>query len=526
MIQAARNPPVAGRFSWIAYLEKAAMRLLDFPLGLMGLTACLVLGMPGLTAARPIETAVLDDLMQDALKVWKVPGVAVAIVYQDRIVYCKGFGVRQVGKPARVTPDTVFPLASCTKMFTTTAMAMLVDEGKMHWDDPVRKHVPFFRLADPLADAGVTLRDLVCHRTGLNGHDLVWYHSGRSQEDIIRRAGRLQLSQPFRTTFQYQSIMVMAAGYAVGKASGQPWEAFVRQRLFGPLGMARSSCTTTVALRDPNHASGHRRNRHGNVEAVPWYPQTVPDPSGSINASARDLTRWLQFQLKGGTYQGKRLVSAKNLEETHRPHTVMRLEGSLRAMQPLTVQMSYGLGWVVQDYRGHRLLSHGGAIDGFRAHITLAPDDRLGIVLVNNLQGTWMNLALSNSIIDVVLGLEPRDWNTVIGDAAHMDEAADREARRRREQSRRQGTKPSLPLTAYAGSYDDPAYGTARIWLDRGQLRWKWSGFGGTLGHFHYDTFTAPQDLLGDPLMVFRLGKEGEVKGMRFLDREFVRKKR
>jgi hypothetical protein len=218
------------------------------------------------------------------------------------------------------------------------------------------------------------------------------------------------------------------------------------------------------------------------------------------------------------------LVSARNLDETHQPQTIMHLQGSALAMQPFTVQSSYGMAWVIQDYQGHRLVSHGGAIDGFRAHITLAPDDRVGIVLLNNLQGTWMNLAISNMILDRILGLEARDWNTIIGEAVKIDEAAARKARRLRAQSRRHGTKPSRGLKAYAGRYENPAYGRARIWLEKGKLRWQWSGFHGALTHFHYDIFAAEEEFLGDPLMVFRFNADGEVGGMRFLEQDFSRK--
>jgi CubicO group peptidase (beta-lactamase class C family) len=485
-----------------------------------------VLAGPVTAWAKPVETAAIDEIVQDALKAWNVPGAAVAVVYRDQVVYCKGFGVKELGGRKPVTPDTIFPLASCTKAFTTTAMAMLVDEGKMDWDDPVRKHVGFFRLADPVADAAVTLRDLVSHRTGLSGHDLLWYRSRWSQEEIIRRIGHVKLSRPFRTGYQYQSIMVMAAGRAVAEAAKCPWHEFVRKRIFDPLGMQRSSFTTTAALADPDHAGGHRKNKGGKIEVVPWYPMTTPDPAGSINASARDLARWVQFQLGDGTFKGKRLVSARNLEETHTAHTIMRLDAGARAMQPYTVQMCYGMGWVIQDYRGHRLVSHGGAIDGFRAHLTLAPDDRLGIVLLNNLQGTQMNLAISNSILDQVLGLEARDWNTILGDAVKKEEAAGKAARLLREQGRRRGTKPSRELAAYAGLYEDPAYGTARVTLAEGKLEWHWSSFHGPLEHFHYDTFTARHEFLGDPLVTFRLGADGRVAGMRFLDVDFRRVKK
>jgi CubicO group peptidase (beta-lactamase class C family) len=474
--------------------------------------------------AQALDKTAIDRILTDALEAWKVPGASLAVVYRGQ-VYVKGYGVKQLGNPRRVTPDTLFPLASCTKAFTTTAMAMLVDEGKMAWDDPVRKHLPAFRLSDPLANAQVTLRDLVSHRTGLAGHDLLWYRSPWSQEEIIRRAGRLPLSKPFRSGYQYQSIMVMAAGQAVARAAGCPWQEYVQKRVFDPLGMKGACFTTTAALKAPDHASPHRQNKQGKVEVIPWFPMAVPDPAGSINAGARDLSRWLQFQLSDGTFGSKRLVSAENLEETHQAQTIMRLDPAARAMQPHTVQMCYGMGWVIQDYRGQQLVSHGGAIDGFRAHITLAPQARLGIVLLNNLEGTQMNLAVSNNLVDLILDLKTQDWNTDLAAAVEKEKAAHAAAVRRWLAKRRPGTKPSMPLARYAGTYEDPAYGTVRIANTKGALLWEWSTFRGPLEHFHYDTFTAQQDFLGNPPVVFTINAAGQVSGLRFLNVDFKRAK-
>jgi CubicO group peptidase (beta-lactamase class C family) len=471
------------------------------------------------------ETTAIDTIVRDALKAWNVPGVALAVVYQGKVFYLKGYGLRELGGNNPITARTIFPLASCSKAFTTTALAMLVEDGKLSWDDPVRKHVPFFRLADPLADANVTVRDLVSMRTGVAGHDLLWYRSRWSQEEIIRRIGRVRPARSFRSGYQYQSIMVMAAGLAVGAASGSSWQGFVDKRIFRPLGLQDASFTTTVALKTPDHASGHRKNRLGKVEVAPWYPQLVPDPAGSINASAADLGNWLLFHLSDGVWRGKQLVSRTALAETHSPQTIMRLEGRGKAFQPFTHQMSYGMGWVVQDYRGHHLVSHGGAIDGFRAHLTLVPDAGLGIALVNNLEGTQMNLAISNSLVDLFLDLGPQDWNGRFLDVVAREEAAKKEAIRQRQAMRRQGTKPSLSLRAYAGSYENPAYGTAHIELKDDALTWTWSSFHGPLEHFHYDTFTAKHEFLGDPFVVFRIDASGNVAAIRFLDMDFKKVK-
>jgi CubicO group peptidase (beta-lactamase class C family) len=489
----------------------------------LSVVVLLTVSAPG--PAQALDTQAVDRLVGDALKDWEVPGAAIAVVHGNR-VYLKGYGVRRLGGREPVTPETVFPLASCTKAFTTTALAMLVDEGKLRWDDPVRKHVPYFRLADPLADANVTLRDLVTHRTGVGSHDLLWYRSPLSDEELVRRVAYLKPSASFRSAFQYQTIMFLAAGQAVAHASGQSWDQFVQERIFDPLGMKGASFTTVAALAAPDHATPHHRNRQGQVEAIEWYPFTHPNAAGSINASAADLGRWVRFQLEEGAFHGRRLVSAASLGETHAPQMIIRMEGMPKVENPETHQLTYGMGWVLQDYRGKHLLAHAGIIDGFRTHITLLPDEQIGIVILSNLHATRLNLAVSNSLVDLLLGLPRRDWTRFYQDIERQKEALARQRLQQREARRHKGTKPSRELAAYMGTYADPAYGAGRVRLQDGTLVWEWSSFRSRLEHFHFDTFTARNDLLDDPEVQFTLGPDGEVASLRAIGVEFKRVKK
>jgi CubicO group peptidase (beta-lactamase class C family) len=484
--------------------------------------------------AQEVDAAPVDAIVEDALRFWNVPGVAVGIVRDEDVVYLKGHGVKEVGKRDPVTPDTIFPLASCTKAFTTTALAVLVDEGKMKWDDPVRKQVDFFHLSDPSADALVTLRDLVTHRTGVGPHELLWYRAPWSQEETIRRIGKVKLEYPFRSGFRYQTTMFTAAGWAVGTASGacqrprtgvitdparplSGWADFVQTRILDPLDMKNTSLTTTKALASADHASPHRLNSAGQLEVIPWYRIDKPEPAGSANSCARDLCQWIRLHLGDGMFAGKRLVSAKNLQETHTPQNIIRLEGNVRDMNPDTLKISYGMGWVIQDYRGQLLVSHAGTIDGFRAHITLIPKARTGIVLLNNLDKTQMNLAVSNNLVDLLLGLSKKDWNSYLAEQVRKEVAAARARQKEREKARRPDSKPSLPLSAYEGSYEDPAYGAAIISLQNHSLLWKWSTFTCALEHFADDTFTIDSDLLGHPRVQFIVGS-GKVRTMKVMD--------
>jgi CubicO group peptidase (beta-lactamase class C family) len=479
----------------------------------------------GKRAARPtVDARALAAVVQQALRAWNVPGVAVAVVRGDEVVYLKGHGVREVGKKGPVTPDTLFPIASCTKAFTTTAVAILVDEGKMGWDDPVRKHLPWFHLGDALADREVRLRDLMCHRTGLAGHNLLWYRSSWSPEEVVRRSGKLPLDRPFRTAFQYNSPMFTAAGLAVAAAADTPWDEFIHKRLFEPLGMTGAVCTTTAALKSADLASPHVLGRSGRPEGMERYVMRVPDPAGSVHASARDLARWLRFQMGDGTAGKRRLVSAAALAETHKPHVVIRSRPAERELFPDTVQIGYGLGWVIYDHRGRRLVSHGGAIDGFRAHFTLVPEEKLALVLLCNLHDTHMNLALSNSLLDVLLGLPKKDWNALHQAVLVRAARAGAERERAALAKRHHGTRPSREPAAYAGEYEHPAYGTVKVTVGGGALGWRWNDCRATLEHFHYDTFTLAAEPVGPARVTFALGASGAVERMRVggqLDVEF-----
>jgi hypothetical protein len=280
----------------------------------------------------------------------------------------------------------------------------------------------------------------------------------------------------------------------------------------------------------PDLASPHRKDAAGQARVIPWYPNDVPDPAGSVNSTARDLANWVRFHLNSGTFAGKRLVSASSLEETHTPQIALRVEGSARSMNPETLQMSYGMGWLIYDYRGRLIVTHAGLIDGFRAQVLLAPREKLGIAMLCNLDQTLMNVALGNNLLDLLLGLDKKDWNRIEGDVARSGREANAARAQEREEKRQRGTKPSREPFAYAGAYEEPAYGAATVKQEKGALVWQWSTFRGPLEHYHYDTFTLRDDVLGNPPVTFTLGADGEVAAMHVggpLDVEFkkVRKK-
>ncbi len=466
----------------------------------------------------------LDALVETARKSWDVPGVALALVSSEKTLHLKGFGLRQFGRTEPVTPDTTFPLASCTKAFTTTLGAMLIDDGKLKWDDPVRKHLADFHLSDPAADALVSLRDLASHRTGVAAHDMLWYRSPFTQSDLVKRVGKLPLSKPFRQDMQYQSVMYLALGQAIEKAGGDRWENLVAERILKPLDMKATTLTTLAASKAKDLASGHRMNSEGKLVVVPWYEQTVPNPAGSIHTNARDLVPWLQLQINGGKHSQRQLVSESALAETHEPQTIIPLRGEAKKLQPDSQLMSYGLAWVVQDYRGELVVQHAGLIDGFRVHVTLLPKRGYAFAILANRQATRMNLALSNSVVDLLLGLPAKDWNGHFGDLIEEEQLAKKLQARREDLARRPTVLPEIPLEQLAGKYEEPAYGSSSISFDKDHLVWEWGPWKLPLKHYGGNVFQvqADNELLHRAFLIFDVS-EGGSTAYRLLGLNFKR---
>jgi CubicO group peptidase (beta-lactamase class C family) len=472
-----------------------------------------------------VEQAEIDRIVQEALEFWGIPGASVAIV-QDDAVACSGHGVKDLRTGEAVTPQTLFAIASVTKAFTTCALAMLVDEGKLGWDDPVRKHLEWFRLSDPLADANVTVRDLVTHRTGLSRHDMFWYKSPWTREEIVRKCGLVELTKPFRSYYQYNNNMFVAAGLVIQAIAGKPWEEFIRERIFAPLGMATADCTSTIARNAPDHATPHRKRGDQPLAPIEWLEFDSEGPGGTINACAAEMAAWVRLQLGTGEVEGRRLVSAEQLLETRTPQMVIRAEPAEKAVLDLseTTQQTYGMGWTIWDYRGHGAHSHGGAIDGFRSTLALVPRHNLGVVVLVNGAPTNGFTAIRNAVLDRLLGLEPRDWNTLLKPSFDKALADEKEKEHTRAAKRQTDTRPSHPAASYAGDFVNAAYGTAQVAVTGTDLTLAWSRFTLPLLHWHHDTFLLKDEDAGvDELVRFSLDADGNVAELELLAQKFKR---
>jgi CubicO group peptidase (beta-lactamase class C family) len=487
--------------------------------------------------AADFDPKVIDDVVEKSLKEFNAPGAAVVIVKDGEVIYLKGFGVRESGKPDKVTPDTVFAIASCTKAFTATALAMLVDEGKLKWDDKVRDHLDYFRLSDELADREVTLRDLLSHRTGMPRHDLLWSALANDSGDVIRRWGKGTPSTSFRSKWEYANVPFTTAGVIAGKHAKTDWAGVIQSRIFKPLGMSKSSCTSKDGQTQADHATPHYFALNKSVSQVDWDNIDHAGGAGCINSSARDMAAWLQFQLAGGKFDGKRLLTERALKETHTSQMLLIPEGPFAVYLPpkVTRFASYGLGWFVHDYRGVNCISHGGTLTGFRAQCMLVPEKKIGVFVLCNLRPSLVCETVCKTALDALLDLPKEDWL-----AFHKAQMAVLDfnivaGAKKRESSRKPDTKPSLALANYAGGYEERAYGRAEVVFENDKLAIRWGKLTFRLEHYHYDTFTAiPVEPKADVVsfdrstfdVQFRLGTNGEVEGIRFLEQEFKRAKK
>lgn len=490
------------------------------------------------TPRRQTESE-LDAFITKGMAQWKIPGLSIAIVRGDSVVYAKGFGVRTIGETGRVDADTRFGIMSTTKAMTALAVAMLVDSGKFAWDDPVTKHLPWFALSDPYVTRELTVRDLLRHNAGLGNADLLWVRGDLDARQILERVRVLPMAYSLRDGFVYQNVMYQVAGEVVAAASGMPWERFVETRIMAPLGMTRSNATLeamlaqTRASNDQNISAAHW-DFDGDVRRIHELPVDPVPAAGSAWMSANDAARWLRFLLDSGRVNGRRLVSEKNFRELFKPQAFVP-PGEFYPTAALTKPhwTTYALGWFQQDYRGRYVAMHTGSIDGRTAIIGLMPDERLGVMIFGNLDHAEFRHALMWRVFDAYTGAPMRDWSTELLALYGARADAGKKAVAAREAARISGTSPSRPLAEYAGTYVHPVYGDIVVTFADGGLALRFGSLPdnrGVLEHWHHDTFSAR---LGDgrggrTMFTFRLDAAGKVAALRFedaADLEFVAKR-
>lgn len=460
-----------------------------------------------------------DQFVKDTMEKWQVPGVAIGIVKDDEVIYAEGFGYRDVENELPVTPETIFAIGSSTKSFTATSAGIMVDDGKLDWTTPIRKWIPEFELQDTFASERMTLTDLLCHRSGLPRHDFMWIGTPFTRKEILARLKYLEPSKDFRTLWQYQNLMYLTAGYLAGVANETSWEDLIRERIFKPLGMNNSNLSVTDTQKTDNYALPYavRDQKIGERKLIDFRNIDNIGPAGSINSNVLDMAKWLIMNLQGGKYKNQQVVSEATLKEIHSAQMPLVTEAMLMPpfeTHPEIGQASYGFGWLIQNYRGHRWLHHGGNIDGFNAMISLLPNENYGVVILSNLSGA-ITLPILGTVLDRLLGLEPLDWNKIWLDfrdeqlkgADAGDEAL--------EKARVADTQPSHALDAYVGEYEHPAYGMFTVELRDGSLVSTYNSMEFQMKHYHYDMFLAKMETFGFTLpLTFSIGGDGSINSV------------
>jgi CubicO group peptidase (beta-lactamase class C family) len=443
----------------------------------------------------------LKDFVEKTLALWHVPGIAIAIVKDGQEILSAGYGLRHVNNCLPVTPETLFPIASCTKAFTSLSLGLLVDAGKLDLDTPVKHYLPTFKMWDTFATDRLTPRDLLCHRSGLPGHDMMWYASNFDRREIFERLRYLEPTCDVRCTFQYQNLMYSVAGILVEEITGTSWEDFVRTQIFDRLGMHNSNFSTETTQQSANFSSPYLY-RDGQLKIIPFLRQDAPHhgtgPAGSICSCASDMAKWLQVHINHGKIGDQVWVSNSTLEQMHTPQIFVEDEvGKNRYGYEFT---SYGLGWGMRSHKGHFLVEHDGMTDGFYSLVSFMPRHNIGVVALSNCDAYYnpvqSNMApniISYAIYDRLLGLEFTDWNTVMKSV--YDERSEVIKRFLNEQSATElelDAPASHPLESYLGDYEHPGYGVVSITKANGRLQMIINGkLTLPLEHRYYDIFDA-----------------------------------
>jgi CubicO group peptidase (beta-lactamase class C family) len=475
--------------------------------------ALCVLASAGVGAQGREPYAGYDAYVNAALATWKVPGAAIAIVRNDSLIYAKGYGLKEIGKPDRVDERTMFAIGSSSKAFTAAGVALLVDERKIRWDDPANRHLPQLQLFDPYATREITVRDLLSHRSGLSRGELLWYGSPFDRAEILRRVRFQEPSWSFRAQFGYQNVMYLAAGELSARVAATTWDDLIENRIFEPLGMTQSNTTIRKLAGMSNFATPHGEI-NDTIRVLQWRNIDNIAPAGSINSNVVEMANWVRMQLSTGKFGGKQIITSAQIEEMHKPHTIVPLEGAWKLFNPSSNFLLYGMGWFMNDYRGKKVVQHGGNIDGMTALVAMIPDEKFGIVILTNMNGSGLTYVLMNRTFDHHLKAPLRDWSGEMRKSFDALAAAGREAQKRAEAQRVSGTKPTLPLSQYAGTYVDSMYGEAVITERNGQLHiGRGPAWQGSLEHWHYDTFRTDwgSPVLGRSFVTFRLGRAGKV---------------
>ena len=464
----------------------------------------------------------LDTAFARVLKTWHAAGFAVAVVEKNKIIYTNGYGYRDYENKIPVTPNTLFAIGSCTKAFTASLIGILREDGKVDYDKPVRTYLPELKFYNNEMNDKITLRDMMCHRTGLPRHDLSWYlFSTQSRDSLIQRIQYMEPSDGVREKWQYNNFMFMVQGVVVEKLTGKKWEDNVREKIFMPLGMNSSVMSIEDLLKSNDAAIGYGRKNDSIIRKMDYYHIDAMGPAGSINSSVNDMAKWVLTWINNGKYNGKEIIPASHVKEAMSSQMII-VPGLPDKDKPDLYFANYGFGWVLSSYRGHYRVEHGGNIDGFSASTCFFPSDSIGIIVLCNQNNSTVPSIIRNLIADKILKLKYFDWDTDLKNAADKAKKESDDAEKAKIKTDKPVTKITHDIKDYEGLYSNNAYGIFEVQMQRDSL----FAFLGThtwwLKHLQYDIFQPfdkdPKDGIdtsdkGDPLQ-FLMNVTGDIESI------------
>jgi CubicO group peptidase (beta-lactamase class C family) len=498
-----------GKFRFGSFANAARIALFVFALVALGVGA----RAQEADVAKKLQG--FDAYMEQTLKDWNTPGVGVGIVVQDKLVFAKGYGYRDYEKKLRFTTKTMQPIASNSKLFTAVAAGMLVDEGNLAWDKPIRDSVPEIQFYNDQLNSNVTLRDMLSHRTGVTRHDLIWFKSPFTREELFKKLKYLEPQEPIRTTFLYNNLMFAAVGQIIEIKSGKKWEDFVRERIFTPLDMSTTCYTIAGMLKQPDYGVPFREKRDSfELYKIPYYEDTEGvAPAGAIISNIDELSHWLIALMNEGKYDGKQVLPPGALKATLQPAIALPNAGGEALGFWELINSAYGMGRWTASYRGKLLTYHGGDLPGFHSQISFMPNDKIGvIVLVISDHSAPLYNIVSYNVYERLLGMDQTPWSQRQLQQRLANKKAGTEARAKAGGDRVLNTKPSHALADYASEYENAAYGILKIGLQGDQLQFGFHEFHFPMNHFHYDRFDTPDDeQYGKFSVTFRTNPQGDI---------------
>ncbi|MHA4812116.1 serine hydrolase [Flavitalea flava] len=431
----------------------------------------------------------LDTAFARVLKDWHAAGFAIAVVEKNKVIYSKGFGYRDLEKKLPVTPNTLFAIGSCTKAFTASLIGLLDKDGKLSLDKPVRDYLPELKFNNETMNNTITLRDMMCHRTGLTRYDYAWYlFRSTSRDSLIRRIQYMEPNAAVREKWQYNNFMFLAQGVVVEKLSGKSWEDNVREKIFQPLGMSASNFSVRDLEKSADASLGYSVKKDSLIKKLDYYEIDRMGPAGSINSNVTEMASWVTTWINGGKFNGKEILPDNYVNEAMSSQMVSG--GGVPGKDAPDVFFStYGFGWSLASYRGHYRVEHGGNIDGFTASTCFFPSDSIGIIVLSNQNSSTVPSIVRNMLADRLLHLKYKDWNSYLKGLADKARAADKGAEKTKTSNRKPDTRPSHKLSDYEGLFVNPAFGTMEISLRHDSLFAAYPQESSWLRHFHYDVF-------------------------------------